>query len=170
MFIIQRYLQRREELIHDWETAGRAWVKEKNDDEYRYHRYSLSDYASNHPYPVVRLRPILATVFPILIVITVVSSVVLYTVTRPPKPVDPNNPNDCSNLVKKGDNVIVTEGDFRDSTGTILEQKKDCSVNITLTKSTYTHKEAQDQGYQGRDAREVGETLNVDRQENFTKL
>jgi len=170
MFLLELYLKNREAKIKRWHDYGIQWLKEKNGTS-SYSYYDMGDYEKKFPYPAIRWKKVASVVLPILGALTITSLLVVYIATRPPKPIDPNNPNDCSTVVKKGDKVAVSGGNFDGSEGDIIEQKKDCSVNLRLTKSTFSTKRCKDLDYNDcGGAKDDGTILNVDRSSNIIKL
>tara|TARA_B100001245_G_C22890259_1_gene428679 strand:- start:438 stop:953 length:516 start_codon:yes stop_codon:yes gene_type:complete len=171
MFLLERPLRKRREKINNWNKQADAWAAEMNE-KYggEYDRDTYERRSGTRPY-----RPI-GEVFTVVFVpagiIAVVSLVIVYILTRPPKPVDPDNPNDCKTVVKKGDDVGIIAGDFNGSKGTVIQQEDGgCAITLTLTESTYTMKRCKeiDYGY-CTDVREDGEILKIDNSSDVVKL
>jgi hypothetical protein len=170
MFLIELYLKKRKAKLRAWERAGKEWVEERNKAS-SYNAYSFEDYAKRYPAPVFPWKKVLSIVFTSLACIAIVTFVVWRIASIPPKKIDPNNPNDCSTVVKKGDKVGVTGGDFEGSKGVVIEQRKDCSVNLTLTESTWTYDQChkKSSGYCS-ESKEKDEILTVDHSQDIVKL
>ena len=173
MFLFEQYLKKRRRKIQAWKREGEEWVNEKNSKS-GYSMYSLADYARANPSPYGETKDILTVVWCVfvgIVVSTGLTFVFWNLFTAPPKKVDPNNPNGCDVLVKKGDLVAVTAGPFEGSEGTIINQLKNCSVNLRLTKSTMSDKRCEELDYSDCGfAKDNGTILNVDTEKNIIKL
>lgn len=170
MFLLELYLKSRQAKLRAWRRRGEEWVREKNNAS-NYSHYDFDDYAKKFPCPVIQWGKVLAVVLPILGIGTVAALGILAIVTAPPKKVDPNNPNDCTTVVKKDDKVGVTGTDFKGSKGTVLVQREDCSVIMNLEESTYTMEicERIDKNY-CTNAQAKGTILRVEKSSDVVKL
>ena len=158
IFVFENLRKSRQKRIKDWERTGQEWLDKKNEGR-SYSVYSFRDYERKYPKPIT-LAKVAGTVLPILGGIGVVALLVTYVVTLPPKKVDPNNPNDCSVVVKKDDKVAIRGGRFDGSEGVVVSQNNDCEVSVKLTKSLWTMKRC----------KENDEILRVEKSSDITKL
>ncbi len=167
MFLLELYLQNRKAKVEAWRKRGEEWLV----DHPNY--YSFEDYERKYPKPVFPWKTFFGALPIVLVAITVITTVVVHIATAPPPKVDPNNPHGCEQVVKKGDRVAVTYGDFVGSEGVVIQQGNglpdDCGANIKLTKSTNTRDECAKVHNDCRRERNVGEELYVDSSGNFTK-
>lgn len=170
IFVLELLLKKRQKKVRDWEKTGKEWVKNHNGSA-SYAIYSFNDYEQRFPKPL-DIKKTIAIVLPMLVAAAILVSFIAYIVTRPPKPVDPNNPHDCSVAVKKGDKVAVSGGDFDGSEGTVVEQRDDCDTNIRLTKSTYSFDICRKSHSEGvcANTKENGTILKVGQSDQLIKL
>lgn len=164
IFVLESYLKNRRAKVEAWEKSRAEWA---NSGSYRYSR----DYESVVPYPIIRWGRIASMSIPFLIGGIVITTLGIAIATAPPKKVDPNNPHDCSVVVHKGDKVGVTGTKFEGSNGVVIDQRSDCSVNLTLTHSTWgVGRCKQVDGDYCDKPKEDGEILTVENSKDIVKL
>jgi len=169
IFVFESLLENRKAKVDAWREQGQRWVKARNATS-SYAHYSFEDYERRNPAPL-SVKKVASFVLPGIAVGAVVAFAIWGIASVPPKKVDPNNPHDCSVVVKKDDKVAVTYGPFVGSEGTVINQEDGCGVNIKLTKSTNTREDCVKKGYQDcRSEKNIGDELNVDTSQNITKL
>lgn len=171
IFLIEQLIKNVKAKERAWERKGKKWVEERNSYN-KYIRYSLKDYAKENPSPSQKIRQVFSTLVSLLIGLAIACLITWGIVSASSVKPDPNNPNNCSLLVKKDDKVAVTYGPFVGSEGTVIEQdKKGCGVKIRLTKSTNTRNECVEKKYKDcRAEKNVGEELYIDTSRNITKI
>lgn len=170
MFVFELLTKNRRKKIEEWRKDGEAWIKKRNELS-GYSVYTFENYEAHFPMPVTNYKKISAVVLPILAVIAVVVCLIGYVVTLPPKKVDPKNPNGCAVLVAKGDKVGVLGGDFDGSKGTVIDQRSDCSVHLTLDVSTYTFEKCEKVNKEYcNSTKENGAILKVNKSADIVKL
>lgn len=134
--------------------------------------FVLESYLKNHRREIKAWKQIIQQGAPIIFITLVVIASITFIATRPPKKIDPNNPNGCSPMVKKDDKVAVQTSDFDGSEGIVIQQKEDCTVDLRLTKSTYTFeicKKSNDDFY-CKNTKEIGTILHVNNNDHIVKL
>lgn len=140
MFVLTHYFKSRQGRVKAWEDAGKAEVRRHQaNDNYNY--YSFRDWELDNPKPVFDWGKFFAYALPVFVGVGVTIAVVFALTNHNPvaKTHHPNNnPSGCSVVVKKGQKIGVSYGDFQGSTGTVLRQNGDCSVDIILTDSSNT--------------------------------
>jgi len=170
LFILEPVLEKRRAKIDEWNAKADAWVEEMNG---RYgDSYNRNKYASRFGgRPYVSFKTICAVVLPILGGLAVSSLTVLAIVTEPPKKIDPNNPHSCTTVVKKGDKIGIVSDSFDGSKATVLDQKDDCSVDLTLDHSAYTPDNCKDKDWRNCDiSKKDGEVMNLSGDTKIIKL
>lgn len=166
IFVLEEFIRNRREKREAWLTRGHKWVSEKNE-AIRYSMYSFDDYERNFPDPN-RPEKILGLTLVISLVAFMVGWGIFILVSQP---VDSNNPNNCTLLVKKDDNVAVTFGSFVGSKGVVISQDKKCAIEMKLTESTNTRDECIKKGSKDcREERNTGETLTIGSSQHIIKL
>jgi hypothetical protein len=170
MFLLELYLKGRQAKLRAWRKRGEEWVSKRNSGA-GYSVYHFEDYERAFPSPVFPFKKVATFVLPGIGAVAVLSLIVWGIITAPPKKVDPNNPNDCTTVVKKGDKIGIIAGDFNGSKGTVIDQRKDCSVNLTLDMSTYTLDMCKKIGKGYCDsAKENGAILSIGKSSDIVKL
>jgi hypothetical protein len=134
IFVLESFRKNREAKVAAWEKARDEWVSASS---YR----SRSDYGIRNPRPgipweiVARLGAIAAMG---AVIIALLTTIIRNAPTGMEVDKSPSNPKGCHVVVNKGDKVAVQGGDLDGSEGTVIQQTDNCSVDLRLTKSTYT--------------------------------
>lgn len=171
MFVLEQFIKRQTSKRRAWEKRADKWV-DKMTEEHGY-GYTRGHYSRRiEPREFKTLGEIGMLILPYLIGSVLVGFFAWVIFFMPQPEPDPNNPHNCSVLVKKDDKVAVTYGPFVGSEGTVVEQDGNgCGVKMKLSKSTNTRDACVEKKRTDcREERNVGEELYVDSSKNITKI